>query len=603
MGYVCLLLTAFAGSAAGVTIKGTITDASRGTALPSMVAAAYTPTGTLVMTTTSDAQGNYTLTLPADHYRLLAYDPNGAYATEFGGNADSFETSPVVNATANINSINFAMEKAGVVTGTVTSAAGSLSSVTVAAYNLTSGTRRGFTLTAPNGTYSLALAPGEYKIAAYDDAATYSVVFFQNAPTFAAATTITLVSGQQASGVDFRLPLSAHLTGSVVDGDTNGILPGSTVLAYSADGATIASSTTADANGNFTLNVPAGTYKIVAADTNRIYATGFVGDANSFANERPISVDAGQTLNAIGIPMHRAGVVAGRVTDSAGVRLQGITVAAFNDDGSQRTVARTDVDGTYTLLLPAGTYRIASYDTGLVFATQFYSQRIVFANATPVRVVAAQTIPAIDFALTHGARFSGTVTDQTTHAPVAGVSVGAYDDAGNAVNVATTDSSGNYALVIPSGSYRLVAFDTQLRYIAAYGGGAQNYDNAAVFPMVSDGTRRIDFALARGVRISGTVIDTTATFTPVSDVQIGALDLAGNRIATAIAHDGAFDLVLAPGTYKLLAVDPLGRFYPMFYNSAWTLATATAISVRDTGLSSPVSLSLVRITRHHPVRH
>src|SRR5256885_8616789 len=94
MGLWCLLVVAFAGTAAGVTIKGSITDGVRHTALPSMVAAAYTPTGSLVMTATSDPQGNYTLNLPAGRYRLLAYDINGAFATEFGGNAGSFGRPP-----------------------------------------------------------------------------------------------------------------------------------------------------------------------------------------------------------------------------------------------------------------------------------------------------------------------------------------------------------------------------------------------------------------------------------------------------------------------------------------------------------------------------
>lgn len=600
IGRMCLLVVALAGSAAGVTIKGSISDAIHHTALPSMVVAAYTPAGSLVKTTTSDSQGNYTLTLPAGRYRVLAYDINGAYATEFANNADSFETSPTYSDNA---TVTFTMEKAGTVSGTVTSDAGPLSSITVAAYNLASGTRRGFTFTAPDGTYSLALPPGEYKVAAYDDSGAYAVSFFQNAPSFAAATTLVLTSGQQAAGVDFRLPLSAHLSGTVVDADTNTILAGSTVLAYTADGITVAATTTTDASGNFTLVVPPGTYKVVAADANHIYATAFTGDANSFANERAIVVAAGQTLAAIRIQMHRAGAVAGHVTNTSGAPLQGISVAAFNEDGSQRTVTQTDPGGAYTLLLPPGTYRIAAYDAGLVFATQFYPQKNLFADATSVSVVAAQTAPAIDFALARGARFSGTVTDQTTHAPIAGISVGAYDDAGHLLNAAITNESGNYTLVIPPGSYKLLAFDTQLRYITAYGGGARNYDTAAVFQMDGTGTLHIDFGLTRGVHISGTVIDGNAVFVPVSGVEIDALDLEGDRVASTVEHDGTFDLVLAPGSYKLLAVDPLGRFYAMFYNSAWTLGTATAISVQDNGVSTPISLVLIRITRRHPVRH
>jgi hypothetical protein len=215
----------------------------------------------------------------------------------------------------------------------------------------------------------------------------------------------------------------------------------------------------------------------------------------------------------------------------------------------------------------------------------------------------AQTTSAIDFVLVRGARFSGTITDQQTGAPVAGVSVGAFDAAGNIMSVGVTDSSGNFALVVPPGSYKLAAFDNLLRYTTSYGGGAPNYDTAAIFEVSGDTTRHVDFTVTRGIHIAGTVIDSAAAFVPVSNVQIGALDLAGDRVATATVHDGVFDLVLAPGTYKLLAVDPEGRFYAMFYNNALTLDTANPIVVHSTGISSPITMTLIRVVRRRPVHH
>jgi hypothetical protein len=602
-GATCLLLTALATTASAINITGTITDASRGTALPSMVAAAYTPTGSLQGTATSDSRGQYVLTLPSGKYRVLAYDLTGTYATEFGGNADSFDTSPIINATADVIGVNFAMEKAGVITGTVRSGGAPLSSMTVAAYNLATGTRRGFTLTAPDGTYSLALPPGQYKIAAYDGFGTYSVSFFQNQPTFQTATTLLLVSGQQASGIDFQLVLAGHLSGSVVDADTNQTLLGALVVAYTTDGITAVATTTTDAAGNYSLSVPPGTYKLVAADPTRIFATGYLGDSNSFASDAAISVASGAFVGALRIPLHRAGVVSGHVSDASGTPLPGISVAAYNEDGSQRTVTTTDASGAYTLLLPPGEFRVAAFDTNVIFATQFYPQRFLFLNAGTVSVATAQTTAAIDFILVRGARFSGTITDQQTGAPIAGISVGAFDSAGNIMSVGISDNSGNYALVVPPGSYKLAAFDNILRYITSYGGGEPNYDTAEVFEASGDTTRSVDFALTRGVHITGIVIDSAAAFVPVSNVQIGALDLAGDRVATATVHDGVFDFVLAPGAYKLLAVDPQGRFYPMFYNNAFTLGSANTIVVQSTGISTPISMTLIRVVRHRPVHH
>jgi carboxypeptidase family protein len=602
VGATTLLLTALAGVAGAVTIKGSITG-SEGTALPSMVAAAYTAKGTLQGTAASDSRGQYVMTVPSGRYRVLAYDPSGVYATEFGENADSFETSPIVNATADVSGVNFAMEKAGVISGTVRSGGAPLSGMTVAAYNLATGTRRGFTHTATDGTYSLGVPPGQYKVAAYDDSGAYAVSFFQNQLAFPTATTLSLVSGQQVQGIDFQLALAAHLSGSVVDGDTNQTLPAATVIVYTTDGAMAVATATTDAAGNFSLSVPPGTYKLVGADPTRVYAAGYVVDSISFASDPAISVAGAASVGALRILLHRAGAVSGHVTDGSGVPLKGISVAAYNDDGSQRTVTQTDANGAYTLLLPPGEFRVAAFDTNVVFATQFFPQRFLFSNASTVSVAVAQTTPAIDFALVRGARFSGTITDQQTGAPVAGVSVGAFDGAGNIMSVGITDNSGNYALVIPAGSYKVAAFDSLLRYITSYGGGAPNYDTAAVFEVGGDTAQRVDFTVTRGIHIAGTVIDSGAAFVPVSNVQIGALDLAGDRVATATVHDSVFDLVLAPGTYKLLAVDPLGRFYATFYSNALTLDTASPIVVQSTGISSPITMTLIRVVRHRPVHH
>lgn len=602
VGIACFLLAALAAGANAVTIKGTITDAAR-RPLAGMVAAAYSPAGFPQATATSDSQGQYVLTVPAGRYRVLAYDNNGTYATEFGEHADSFDTSPVVIVTSNVNGVDFVMQKAGTVTGTVTAGGTPLAQITVAAYNVTDGTRRDFTRTRPDGTYQLLLPPGDYKLAAYDDGGLYAVSFFQNQNTFVSATTLSVAVGQPLVDTNFQLSRSAHLSGTVVDADTHSVLSGQTVVAYAPEGTVAVATTSTDAAGNFTLTVPPGAYKLVAADPAHIYATGYVADSISFAADPTITLAPGASVGSNTIPLHRAGGVSGRVTDAGGNALAGMTVAAYNADGSQRAVTTTDSTGGYTLLLPPGDFRIAAYDPGVVFATQFYPQHTLFADAAPVTVTAAQLTAPVNFALNAGARFTGTITDQATGATIAGISVGAYDDNGNLMNVATTDTAGNYTLVVPEGHYRLAAFDNVLRYITGYGGGAPNYDTAFVYNADGTAMQRVDFSLARGVRVTGSVIDSGSAFVPVSGVQIAALDPNGDRIATATAHDGTFDLVLAPGTYKLLAVDPRGRFYAMFFPNAWTLDTAQTITVTAYIAPPPIQISLIRFSRRRTVRH
>ena len=592
---VCLLLLVSASSAAAANISGTVTDASTQSPLVSAVVAAYTPAGTLQGTATTDALGHYLLAIPPAPYRVLAYDPSGVFATTFGADADSFDTSAALNVAADLSGINFALRRAGTVNGGVFASATSmpLSGVTVAAYNLSTGTRRGFSQTTATGTYSLVLPPGQYKIAAYDNSGTYAVRFYADQATFASATTVSVTASVFTTAINFRLVAAAHLNGSVVDADTKIILPGRSVIAYTSDGTTAIANGSTDAAGNFSLSVAPGSYKVVGADAAHVYAAGYVADANSFANNQAISVAAGQLVNDLRIPLHRAGTVTGHVADAFGTPLMAITVAGYNDDGTQRAFTQSDPGGAYSLLLPSGSFRIAAYDNSLIFAAQSY--------ASSVAVFAAQTSPSIDFSLIRGTRFAGTITDQS--GAVSGISVAAYDDAGNVITTAMTDAAGNYGLVVPQGNYRFAAFDNSLRYVTAYGGGAANFEAATVYRADGNSPQHLDFTLTRGVRVSGSVIDSSSTFSPLSGIQIGALDLTGNRVATAMSKDSAFDLVLAPGTYKLLATDPLQRYYATFYNSAYTLAAATPIVVQSNGVSTPINLLLVRQARHRAAPH
>ena len=396
-------------AALAATVSGTVSDADAKAPLASKNVAAYTATGTLQGTATTDSQGRYVLGLPSGDYRILAYDPTGTYATTFGNDADSFETSSVISVVDAVSGVNFALLRSGSVAGTVFSAGigRPLNGMTVAAYNAGSGTRRGFAQTDSRGTYALVLPPGAYKLAAYDEQGAFAPRFFLNQPAFAAAAVVTVTVTRVTAGVDFFLDFAGHFTGTVVDADTHVVLPGLTVTAYSSDGTSIAATVESDAAGNFTINVAAGSYKLIAADPSGTYAAGFVDDVNSFAAERSVSVGPAQVRENLSISLHRAGTVKGRVQEASDGLLTAITVAAYNGDGSQRTSVQTDRNGTYALALPPGAFRIGAYDNATRYATQFYPGRNLFRASSVVVITTGQIIPAVDFTLIRGARFTG----------------------------------------------------------------------------------------------------------------------------------------------------------------------------------------------------
>lgn len=569
-------------AAAASNVSGTVSNAATNTALPSMFVQAYDTSGTLQGSATTDSAGHYLLQIQPGNYRLLAFDPSGAFATTFNGNSDSFDTSPVVAAGSQPIVLDFALQIGGRVSGTISVANGLPLAATAAAYNL-SGTRRGFAQSDSTGAYSIVLPPGQYKLVAYDASGFFAPRFYPDVYGFDSASAVTVTSGSVTPGRNIDLEPAAHLGGTVVDFDTGASLAGTIVYAYDDEGIKIAQ-VTADDNGHFVVNVPGGAYRLVATDRNLIFATGFLGDTESFDQSLAVSVVASQSRLDLQIPLHRGGMIAGHVTATTGARLPNISVAAYNADGSQRTATQTDSSGAYTLVLPSGDFRIGAYDTQLTYATEFYASKDAFAAASHVNVEPSATNGTVDFALTHAGKIGGTVTESGSDLPAFSVGVAAYDADTDLVNTTTTSAAGAYTLLLPPGSYKIVAFDPALRYATAYGGGMPNYDAASVFTLNSDETELLNFTVSRGIRVSGSVADRQNR--PLSGIEIGALDLAGNRVATALGAQGGFTLVLLPGSYKMLASDPSGHYSNLYYSGAATLAGAQTLVVQ-TGTPPP----------------
>lgn len=539
------------------TVTGTVTAADTRQPLSSMVVAAYDESGSLRGTATTDATGLYVLTLPAGTYRVLAYDLTGGYATEFTAGAESFETSPqtVVGATGSVR-IDFALQPGGSVRGVVLDPSGNpRPNAVVAAYNL-SGTRRGFTTTNAQGTYSMVLPPGEYKLVAFDEGGAFAAAFYREAADFGAATPVRVTARQITTPIDFRLTIAARVVGSVVDATTRMPLAGMAVYAYTESGVLVAV-TNSDANGVFRFALPAGRYRFVAADPGRMYATSFHSNRRAFTLADVAQLTVGQ-LAAVEFALVRAGALAGRVTNASGAAVAGATVAAYNLDGTLQIATTTDANGNYELAVAPGEVKLAAFDFSQTYATQFLTQRNTFAAGERISVVAGTRSAGHDFVLQRGGRIRGTVNDPVTSQVLAGITVVAYDANGGAVAQARTAADGTYTLVVPPGSYRVVAFDDQLRYATRFDGGAGSYETSPERTVAADGLLTVNFGLVRGIRVSGTVTDNAGH--AVSGVEIQAFDTAGHRVGGAVAVNGAFTIVLPAQSYTLVASDPSGRF-------------------------------------------
>ena len=592
-----MLVLLFASAANAATISGTVAN-DRGAPLAGITVAAYTTAGVLQTSASDTTTGTYSLTVPSGTYRLLAYDPSGAWATSFYGDAESFETSTLVTVTSSATNINFRLVAAGFAAGSVTAASGSgLYKMTVAAYNA-DGTRRGFTSTDVNGAYKLVLPPGTYKIAAYDETLDYATTFFDGAATYAAATPVT-IAATQMSTVNVQLPLAAKLTGNIYDRATTAELGAMRVTAYAADGS-VAAQMIANSFGQYAMAARPGSFRLVVDDPAGNYATTFVPDAESFSTTPSTTVHGGETLHSV-ITMQRGGRVAGRITDRAtGAALAGITAAAYNADGTTRASATSDAGGAYSIVVPPGDYRVGAFDAALVYLPQFYLAQSLFANASVAHALAQQTAGGFDFALLKGARVAGRVTTRSTSAPLGAMTVGAYDASGRLLASAATDANGNYALLLAPTTVKLLAFDPALHYANAYYLGAATFASTPSLPLAEGSSLAADFALPDAGRIAGSVAD-VATGAPLAAMQVLVYDASFQTIAeTSTDAAGIFRIAVPAGAYTIAAADPARRYAGAAYASAINVAAG-----QDVG-PFPIRLAIVAATpavRHRAVSH
>lgn len=579
--FVTLLLTA-AFAAAAATVSGTVRNAA-GAPLAGMVVAAYDASGNLSGTATTDATGLYVLTIPNGSYRVLAYDPAGVYATTFDANAESFETSPLRSIGGSGAQISFTLVTGGTIAGNIQRANGApAANMVVEAYNL-SGTRRGFTTTDAAGDYTLVLPPGEYNVVAYDPNGALAPQFYFNARSFEEALPVE-VAQSSTTAVSISLAPAGVISGTVVDAGSGQPLASMLVYAYTPAGGLVAVTTT-DATGAYRLALPAGDYRLVAADDDRVYATGYSGDSRAFETAQVIDVAAGEQRTGFRLALARGVRISGRVN------APNLLVAAYNLDGTMHAQTTSDANGNYTLLVAPGEYRIAVADPSQTFATLFYGGATHFRNARTLTVTA--DVNAIDVTLPRGGRITGVVRDAVSNAPLAGMAVAAYDESGLAIASGTTDADGRYSLVAAPGNYRVVAFDPRLQFATSYAGGASSYETTLPLTLAANATVTADLAMRRGVRVTGSV--TSSGGAPLDGVEVFALDAAGNRVAGAVTSGGTFTIVVIPGTYRFVAVDPLGRF------PAGTPSAAVTILQGQTPL--PVDLVLQSVARRRAVRH
>ena len=284
---------------------------------------------------------------------------------------------------------------------------------------------------APDGSYSLHLLPGDYTIS------TSSVTYFVS-PT----AQVTIAAGAAPATVNLTFAFIRVTDSGFLTDDAAPANPQAGVLVTATDSVSgiVADQSTSGPDGSFVLHLLPGTYTVI---------TDFVSH-HSTPPAQTVTVAAGTPVTGtnfvyLAVPV----AVTGQLTDDAApaAPVSGIVVTATDASGNVSDSAVSDASGAYSLQLAAGAFTIgtASLAGYLLPAVQ---------SLTVIDGAAAQVV---NFVFAQLNEVAGQLVDNAK--PVAsgleGLLVTATDAGGNVADAQSSDATGAFLLHLAAGTYNL----------------------------------------------------------------------------------------------------------------------------------------------------
>ncbi|MEI6497911.1 MAG: carboxypeptidase-like regulatory domain-containing protein [Actinomycetota bacterium] len=497
-----------------------------------------------------------------------------------------------------------------------------------------------------DGSYDLYVDPGTYKLYVApthgDGLVDYDNQWYDGKVSQESAEVLTVLRGHSVADVDVTLAASGHITGHVADTAGNPVSDAEVELISKDDGSP-GGWTYTDAAGNYKLAAGPGTYLVhftgfirtwapTPSYTQR-YRSQWFDHMGGGSAATPVVVAAGNDMPGIDAALEALDTapqhIVGRVTDSEGKPIAGMSVYAFSDGaspGSAPTSAVTDVVGRYSMPVTPGTYAIDfSGDIGAPlnrfggnhrYVEEWYQASADSVHAKHVLVSAATDVTNINASLVPLRRISGHVADSAGH-PIAYTVVAASDQLGQ-TEISETDINGNFSLYVTPGAYK-VEFVGEVRNPA--------FDDVFEKPYATQWFKnRSASGVADVVMVTSTsdVSNVDAVLGPVRYIKGRVTDASGHPIAYAFffVHDvvdgqsagsemtrtevdGTFALALDPGTYSIefngYVTVPQGSIYvqhfePQWYSGKSSFATANRLVLTDAADLTGVDLTLAELS-------
>ena len=264
------------------------------------------------------------------------------------------------------------------------------------------------------------------------------------------------------------------IQGTVRDSVSNNPIPGIFVDAFEVNfgfASTSGSSNTTDANGNYSIIVGGGTYKVFFKDTiGAAYVGQWYNGASSYSTATPVTVGgspvAGIDAKMAKPPTADGGSINGSVTGPNGAGASNVLVSVF--DYGQPVESERGLDSAVTIgpgsyvigsIFPPGNYRIKFRDQNIGNNTmnQWWNGKDGFSKADPLPVT-ANSVSHANANLLTGGIITGTITGPG-EIPLPAVFPIVYDQDKivPGLIIASSNAAGAYKITrLPSGNYKVL---------------------------------------------------------------------------------------------------------------------------------------------------
>jgi hypothetical protein len=253
--------------------------------------------------TSTDSQGYYTLSVLTPGAYTVNFNPwlcPGYYLFEYYYNEREFNEATPVSVTAGLTTpdINAQLETGGGISGTVTNASGAgIANVNVSPQDLNGNWMPGAS-TDSSGNYSFNVPPGSWKVSfnPWGVEGYYLFKWYDNKQNSNDANPVTVIAGQTTPDINAQLETGGKISGRVTNASGVGIanlgINISDLNNYWVNGIGT------DNNGNYSINLPPGNYKVFfGAWSPGIYYPEWFDDKSTFESADQVLVTAGQTTS------------------------------------------------------------------------------------------------------------------------------------------------------------------------------------------------------------------------------------------------------------------------------------------------------------------